>query len=172
MSDFCDPMDCSLPGSSVHEISQARILEWVDISFCRGSSQPGIEPASPALGGGFFTPEPPIKPLLCFRSSVLCPTFVGFFFFNYSLLSLLFLHLDFSFLEKKKDCTLWSTDGNLFLKRSQNSIGGKGWSSESLVQFNPRWQLICVFWFKVQWKNHYMGWPFVNVISKEGRRPS
>ena len=31
VSDFCDPMDCSLPGSSVHEISQARILEWVAI---------------------------------------------------------------------------------------------------------------------------------------------
>ena len=30
---FCDPMDCSLPGSSVHEIFQARILEWVAISF-------------------------------------------------------------------------------------------------------------------------------------------
>ena len=34
-----DPMDCSLPGSSVHEIFQARILEWVAISFSRGSSQ-------------------------------------------------------------------------------------------------------------------------------------
>ena len=32
-------MDCSLTGSSVHGISQARILEWVDISFSRGSSQ-------------------------------------------------------------------------------------------------------------------------------------
>ena len=30
---LCDPVDCSLPGSSVHEISQARILEWVAISF-------------------------------------------------------------------------------------------------------------------------------------------
>ena len=38
---LCDPMDCSLPGSSVHEIFQARILEWVAISFSRGSSQPG-----------------------------------------------------------------------------------------------------------------------------------
>ena len=37
---FCDPMDYSLPGSSVHEISQTRILEWVAISFCRGSSWP------------------------------------------------------------------------------------------------------------------------------------
>ena len=37
---FSDPMDCSLPGSSVHGISQARILEWVAISFSRGSSQP------------------------------------------------------------------------------------------------------------------------------------
>ena len=37
---FCDPMDYSPPGSSVHEISQARILEWVTISFSRGSSRP------------------------------------------------------------------------------------------------------------------------------------
>ena len=35
-----DPMDCSLPGSSVHGILQSRILEWVAISFSRGSSQP------------------------------------------------------------------------------------------------------------------------------------
>ena len=40
MSDSCDPMDCSLLGSSVHGISQARILEWVAISFSRGSSLP------------------------------------------------------------------------------------------------------------------------------------
>ena len=36
---LCDPMDCSLPGSSVQGIFQARILEWVAISFSRGSSQ-------------------------------------------------------------------------------------------------------------------------------------
>ena len=40
MSDSCDPMDCSLPDSSVHGILQARILEWVAISFSRGSSRP------------------------------------------------------------------------------------------------------------------------------------
>ena len=39
MSDSCNPMDCSLPGSSVHGILPARILEWVAISFCRGSSR-------------------------------------------------------------------------------------------------------------------------------------
>ena len=33
MSNSCDPLDCSLPGFSVHGISQARILEWVAISF-------------------------------------------------------------------------------------------------------------------------------------------
>ena len=37
---LCDPMDCSLPSSSVHGILQARILEWVAISFSRGSSRP------------------------------------------------------------------------------------------------------------------------------------
>ena len=38
---LCDRMDCSQPDSSVHGISQARMLEWVAISFSRGSSQPG-----------------------------------------------------------------------------------------------------------------------------------
>ena len=37
---LCDPMDCSLPLSSIHGIFQARILEWVAISFSRGSSWP------------------------------------------------------------------------------------------------------------------------------------
>ena len=37
---LCDPMDCSLPGSSVHGIFQASVLEWIAISFSRGSSQP------------------------------------------------------------------------------------------------------------------------------------
>ena len=35
---LCDPMDCSLPGSSIHGIFQAKVLEWVAISFSRGSS--------------------------------------------------------------------------------------------------------------------------------------
>ena len=39
-STLCDPVDCSLPGSSIHGILQARILEWVAISFSRGSSRP------------------------------------------------------------------------------------------------------------------------------------
>ena len=62
MSDsFCNPMDCSSPGSSVHGISQTRNLEWVVISFSRGSSWPRDQTASPFVGG-FFTTEPPEKP--------------------------------------------------------------------------------------------------------------
>ena len=45
---LCDPMDCGLPGSSVHGISQTRILEWVATSFSRGSSNPRIKPLSSA----------------------------------------------------------------------------------------------------------------------------
>ena len=52
-------MDYSTPGSSLHGISQARIVERTDISFSTGSSHPGIEPTSLALAGGFFTTEPP-----------------------------------------------------------------------------------------------------------------
>ena len=46
---LCNLRNCSLPGSSVHGISQARIPEWVAISFFRRSSDPKIKPMSPAL---------------------------------------------------------------------------------------------------------------------------
>ena len=50
VTDSLRPMDCSLPGSSVYGILQARILVWVAIPFSRGSSQPSdFEPESPAL---------------------------------------------------------------------------------------------------------------------------
>ena len=55
---FCDPVDCSPPCSSVHGILQARILEWVAISFSRGSSRP----RSLALQADALTSEPPWKP--------------------------------------------------------------------------------------------------------------
>jgi len=52
----------SLPGFSVHGIFQARILERVVISVSGALTDPGIEPVSPAMVGGFFTTEPPGKP--------------------------------------------------------------------------------------------------------------
>jgi len=58
---FCDPMGCNPPGFSVHGIFQARILEWVAISFSRDLPDPGIELMSPALAGRLFTTEPPGK---------------------------------------------------------------------------------------------------------------
>ena len=45
---LCDPTDCSPPVSSINEISQARILEWVAISFPGDLHDAGIEPTSPA----------------------------------------------------------------------------------------------------------------------------
>ena len=61
----CNSMDCSPPGSSVHGISQARILEWLPFPTSGDLPNPGIKPesfASPALAGGFFTTEPQGKP--------------------------------------------------------------------------------------------------------------
>ena len=52
---LCNPMNSSPPGSSVHGILQARILEWVAISSSRASFGPRIEAASCALAGRFFT---------------------------------------------------------------------------------------------------------------------
>ena len=60
---LCDPIDCSLPGSSVHEILQARILEWVAITPPPGVlPDPGTEPWSPSLQGDFLPQAPPGKP--------------------------------------------------------------------------------------------------------------
>ena len=71
---LCDPMDCSAPGPSFHGISQARILEWVAISFSR--DLPALEPnPSPALAGRFFTAEPPGKPLLAIYPSYIAYVF-------------------------------------------------------------------------------------------------
>ena len=66
---FCNPVDCSPPGSSVHGISQARILGWkvggisqARIPPLRDLPNPGFKPGSlvsSVLAGGFFTTEPP-----------------------------------------------------------------------------------------------------------------
>ena len=60
---LCEPMDYSLPGSTVHGISQARILEWVAISFSRGSSWPRDQTHVSCMGGSFTT-APPGKPII------------------------------------------------------------------------------------------------------------
>ena len=60
---FCDPMDCGLPGSSIHGIFQARILEWVALSFSRGSSRPRDGTQVGHIAGRCFTSSvPPGKP--------------------------------------------------------------------------------------------------------------
>ena len=51
---LCDPMGCSLPGSSIRGIFQAKVLEWVAISFSRGSSQPRNQTQVSHIAGIFF----------------------------------------------------------------------------------------------------------------------
>ena len=59
---LCDPMDCSPPGSSVHGVSQARILEWVAISFSRGSSWFRDQTCVSCIADRLFTTEPMGQP--------------------------------------------------------------------------------------------------------------
>ena len=59
----CDPVDYSLPGSSVLGIFQARIPEWVAIPFSRGLAHSGIKPRSPAVQVDSLLSEPPGKPI-------------------------------------------------------------------------------------------------------------
>ena len=59
---FCNPMDCGPQGSSVNGISHSRILEWVAISFSRGSSWPRVQTHISCIADGFFTTELPGNP--------------------------------------------------------------------------------------------------------------
>ena len=75
MSDSCELVDCSPPGSSVHGILQARILEWVALLTSRGSSQPRdwtcVSPIKLALASGFFTTSTAWEPLLSYAHILL-----------------------------------------------------------------------------------------------------
>ena len=55
VSDSCNPMDSSRPGSSIHGILHARILEWVAMSFCRGTSLPRDRTRVSRIAGRCFT---------------------------------------------------------------------------------------------------------------------
>ena len=58
---LCDPMDCSLSGSSIHGIFQARVLEWIAISSPGDLPNPGTEPGFPSLQADALPSEPPRK---------------------------------------------------------------------------------------------------------------
>ena len=70
MPDSWDPMDCSPPGSSVHGLSQTRILEWVTISFSRESAQPSIWAHISCIGRQILLP----LSLLSALAAQSCPT--------------------------------------------------------------------------------------------------
>ena len=59
---LCDPVDCSPPGSSVHRISKKEYWRGLPFPSPGDLSEPGIEPKSPALAGGFFTTQSLGKP--------------------------------------------------------------------------------------------------------------
>ena len=60
---LCDPIECSLPGSSVHRILQARILEWLSLPSPEDLPNAGIKPGSPSLQVDSLPSEPPEKSL-------------------------------------------------------------------------------------------------------------
>ena len=64
---LCDPVDCNLPGFSVLGISQARILEWIAISYSRGLTWPRDQSHISCLAGRFFTAEPLGKSTYIYR---------------------------------------------------------------------------------------------------------
>ena len=81
---FCDHMDCSLPGCSIHGISQERILEGLPFLSPRDLPDSGIEPMSSALAGRFFTTEPKREVVYIFY-------FFKFFYFLFLLYNMVYI---------------------------------------------------------------------------------
>ena len=86
---LCDLMDYSLPSSSAHGILQARVLEWVTISFSRESSWPRDWTCISCLSGRFFTTEPPgkLKDMRVLVSNALCQLWSLFIFYFSSMMA-------------------------------------------------------------------------------------
>ena len=117
---LCDPMDCSLPGSPVHGISKARILEWVAISSSRGSSRARDRNCISCIAGRFFTTASLGKPIIpmAIAISYTCNFFPPFSsFINLFIKYLLSILLDSGnssenmmdqLKKKKKTLPLWS----------------------------------------------------------------
>ena len=112
-------MDCSLTGSSVHGISQAKILEWVPFSSPRDLPSPEVEPASP-IAGGFFTIEPQGKFLLnIYTDKKAWKIYLKFPYYDISLFFYLYfldypLGIQVAFVVRKKEVT------KKFLKQNKN----------------------------------------------------
>ena len=60
---LCDPVDSSPPGSSIHGILQARMLDWIAIPYLGDLLDPGIKSGSPTLQADSFWSEPTGKPM-------------------------------------------------------------------------------------------------------------
>ena len=71
---FCNPMDCSPPGSSVHRILQVRVLEWIAISFSKGSSWPSDWTRVSYVAGRFLTNWATREAAAAAKSLQSCPT--------------------------------------------------------------------------------------------------
>ena len=118
---LCDRMDCSLPGSSVHGILQARTLEWVAISYSRVSSQPRNQTQVSCITGRFFT-------VWATREATL-PSVLRFFFFT----RISFNHLLINHMYQV---------GKILWRRKQQPslvfLPGESHGQKSLVDCNPR----------------------------------
>ena len=109
---LCDPMDCSLSGSSVHGIFQARVLDCTAISFSRGSSRPRVKPEPPtlpALAGGFFTTRTSWETLWDWDPQQRCQSYEG----KGSVLAQTLIRKGF------QECTVDRNKGSLYCSRKR-----------------------------------------------------
>ena len=144
---FGDPMDCSLPGSSVHGISQSRILEWLAIFFFWGSSWPRDHTHVSCTAGRFFTTKPTGNTLTSMITAATCCTVLGGFKSFTNVTTALKLHFQYKkgVLEYYSSCykSLWFwmlfSFQNWILKQQLVNLT-KDFNSDLIILFNNKLQ--------------------------------
>ena len=169
-------MDCSLPCSSVHRIAQARILEWVTISFSRGSSRPRDRTWVSCLAGRFFTIEPPGKPLTMLNDYIIIIWSPMTVFLHFCVFLLLWLNLFFgqSFYTPKKGRTWWRPAGGRRVERTMGTCS----TLVLLGEFSSVQSLSCVRLFATPWTAAHQvslsitnSWSLLKLMSIESVMP-
>ena len=97
---LCDPMNCSLPGSSVHEIFQTKILEWVGLPSPGDLSHPEISPVSPVLAGELLTTESSGKPYIANIFLYIWMNHIYIYIYIYIYMNHFAIHLKVKFIVK------------------------------------------------------------------------
>ena len=143
-------------GSSVHEISQARLLEWVAMPSSRGSFPPRARTQVSHIAGGFFTAKPPGKPRIYIKLTFFFFTFICIYFLRHLFPGHKFLFLQFllGYLFPLCNLLFWFRNNLFFFSKDHLNVAGRAhvlnwwWGLHNSVNVLSSIEMYSSIWLK------------------------